>query len=188
MSTTQPIRSYEDVQKLKNFYLEKGEYRNFLLITVCLNTALRICDVLALKWQDVIYEDTGEIKDYIRIKEQKTGKTTVIKINVSIKNAIELYINNCGVGSGYIFVNKRGTALSRVSAFNIIKEGGKAIGLPYEISCHSLRKTFGYHAWKRGTPPAVLMQIYNHSSFEVTKRYLGITQEDKDAVYLTTEL
>ena len=51
------------------------------------------------------------------------------------------------------------------------------------ISCHSLRKTFGYHAWKQGTPPALLMNIYNHSSYQITKRYLGIEQSDKDAVF-----
>ena len=42
-----------------------------------------------------------------------------------------------------------------------------------------MRKTFGYYAWKYGTPPAVLMDIYNHSSYEITKRYLGIKQDDK---------
>lgn len=51
-----------------------------------------------------------------------------------------------------------------------------------------MRKTFGYYAWKYGTQPAVLMDIYNHSSYEITKRYLGIKQDDKDSVFLSINL
>ena len=46
-----------------------------------------------------------------------------------------------------------------------------------------MRKTFGYHAWKKGIPPAVIMDIYNHSSIEITKAYLSINQDDRDDVY-----
>ena len=53
---------------------------------------------------------------------------------------------------------------------------------------NSLRKTFGYHAWKKGVPPALIMSIYNHSSIEITKRYLSIDQDDKDQVFLKMNL
>lgn len=35
----------------------------------------------------------------------------------------------------------------------------------------------------RERPPALLMAIYNHSSYQITKRYLCIDQDDKDEVY-----
>ena len=57
-----------------------------------------------------------------------------------------------------------------------------------QISCHSLRKTFGYQAYNAGVNPTMLMMIFNHSSFAVTKRYLGIEQEDKDQVFLNINL
>lgn len=72
--------------------------------------------------------------------------------------------------------------------FRIIKKAADQCGLREHISCHSLRKTFGYYAWKQGTPPALLMSIYNHSSYEITKRYLCIDQQEKDKVYMEIQL
>jgi len=79
---------------------------------------------------------------------------------------------------------KTGRAIGRIQAYRIIRAAAEALEFQGRVSCHSLRKTFGYHAWKSGVSPAVIMEIYNHSSFAVTQRYLGVTQDDKNAVYL----
>lgn len=78
--------------------------------------------------------------------------------------------------------------ISRNRAWHIIKKAALDNGLDGNISCHSLRKTFGYHAWQKGTPPALIMEIYNHSSINITKRYLCINQDDKDKLYLQLNL
>lgn len=78
--------------------------------------------------------------------------------------------------------------INRVQAYRIIKEAAQAAGLDEYVSCHSLRKTFGYFAWKQGVPPAMLMDIYNHSSYKITRRYLCIEQEDKDDVFMNIKL
>lgn len=75
--------------------------------------------------------------------------------------------------------------ISRSQAWRIVRQAAEETGLDGNVSCHSLRKTFGYHAWKQGVPPAMLMMIYNHSSYQITKRYLGIIQEEKDDVFTT---
>lgn len=64
----------------------------------------------------------------------------------------------------------------------------EALKIEGRIGCHGLRKTLGYHASKAKTPQAVLMEIYRHSSWAVTKRYLDITQDEIDAVYLKVPL
>ena len=188
MSATQPIKSIEQVRKLKNYFIEKEEYRNFLLVSVCLNTALRISDILALKWDNVLNISTKRTKKYLQIKETKTGKTANIIINRAIKDAIKLFIKKEGIDSEFMFSNKNGGPITRENAFYIVKKAGISIGLEHEISPHSLRKTFGYHAWKNGVPPAMLMELYNHSSYEVTKRYLGIDQDEKDRVFMDVAL
>lgn len=65
MSTTSPIRKEEDLQRFRNYYLEKGKMRNYLLIVVGLNTALRIGDVLSLQWKDVYM--TTSVEDFEHI-------------------------------------------------------------------------------------------------------------------------
>jgi integrase len=51
------------------------------------------------------------------------------------------------------------------------------------IGTHSLRKTWGYHAWKIGFNPAIIMKTLNHSNLAMTKRYLGIQQDDVNELY-----
>ena len=78
--------------------------------------------------------------------------------------------------------------ITRTQAFRIIKEAADYCHISGIISCHSLRKTFGYHAWKQGVPPVMLVTVFNHSSFNITKRYLGIEQDDKDKIFKKIKL
>ena len=75
-------------------------------------------------------------------------------------------------------------AISRVQALRIIKAGMEAVDIPGSAGGHVLRKCFGYFAWKSGVLAIIMMDIFNHSSFEATRRYLGIQQDDRDKVYL----
>lgn len=190
MNTAQPIRNLKELEQLKNYYEKVNpEQRNYLLITLGLNTALRISDELQLKWKDVYNFDSKEMKEHIIVIEQKTGKENQIYINKQIKSALDNYKHSLDkiVSEQYIFSSKTSTEghITRVQAFRIIKKAANYAQIEGVISCHSLRKTFGYHAWKQGISPVLLMNIFNHSSFEVTKRYLGIEQDDKDKVYQT---
>ena len=79
---------------------------------------------------------------------------------------------------------QKNEAISRIQAYRIIRSAADSLNIKQRVSCHSLRKSFGYHAWKSGAPVTVIMDIYNHNSLEVTKRYLGVCQDDRDQVYL----
>lgn len=194
MSTTQPIRNPEKLQDFKKYYLSgKPNPRNYALCILGLNTALRISDVLPLKWGDV-YDFSGKkYLSHICVTEKKTAKIRRIALNRALTEVLKSYYisqKKAPSAEDYLFQSRKGQnhPLGRSQAYRIIKEAACKAGLEQYVSCHSLRKTFGYHAWRQGIQPALLMDIYNHSSFQITKRYLGIDQDDRDNVFLNISL
>lgn len=192
MGKTQPIKKADDVQRFKEYYLEKRQIRNYTMVTLALNTSLRISDLLHLKWIDVYNFKANKYREHIDLVEQKTGKKNSIALNSEATKALELLRRTLDTfyQEAYIFKSRIGDnqPIGRICAFRIIKKAVNDLNLEGVISCHSLRKTFGYHAWKKGVPPALIMSIYNHSSIEITKRYLSIDQDDKDEVFLGMNL
>ena len=75
MNTAQPIRSEQELKDFMNFY-EQVQYhpRNQLLLTMGLNTALRISDLLSLQWKQVYDLENRSVREHLLLVEAKTGK------------------------------------------------------------------------------------------------------------------
>lgn len=190
MSTTEPIRDRQKLLDFKNYYLnEKANLRNYTIIIIGLNTALRISDILNLTYDEVYLDN--KVQEHITVREQKTGKENRILLNHETRTVLARYRQELVKtqmyqdGNPYLFSSPRKAyaPVSRSQAYRMITSAADAVGIEGHISCHSLRKTFGYHAWKQGSDPVVIMVIFNHSSLSITKRYLCIEQDDKDEVY-----
>jgi integrase len=185
MAATEPIRNKHQVRELANYFLGRGQLRNYCLFLLGVHTALRVSDLLRLTWDDLYDFGTKRVRNSIVVTEKKTGKTKIIALNKNAVRALALYAAQAAKSGGVLIENRRtGKAISRVQAYRIVRAAAEALQLQCRVSCHSLRKTFGYHAWKSGVSPTVIMEIYNHSSFAVTKRYLGVTQDDQNAAYM----
>ena len=92
MSTTQPIRSKQLLHDFKDYYLTKqSNFRNYTLILIGLNTALRINDILHLTWGNVYCSECSRFYTHLLITEKKTGKETRILINRELQKTLQSY-------------------------------------------------------------------------------------------------
>jgi len=78
--------------------------------------------------------------------------------------------------------------LSRNQAWKILSDCAKAVGIAENIGTHTLRKTFGFHAYISGVDITRIQKLLNHSAPSITLSYIGITQDELDAVYLSLDL
>ena len=185
MRTVDPIRSPKEVDAIKK-YLKGSNLRDYTLFVVGVNVALRITDLLKLRWGDVLEPNLKNFKD-IRIKEGKTKKPRQIKLNKAAQSALMELLESIGYVDmdEYIFKSREGAnkQITRQQAQNILKGASSALKIEGSIGTHSLRKTWGFFAWKSGVNPAIIMEALNHSNLSITKRYLGIRQEEINNVY-----
>jgi len=189
MNEVGAIKDRKQIEKIKIF-LKKNNSRDYLLFVLGINTGLRISDLLTLKYQDVA-EGPNKILDIIQIKEKKTSKTKLFYINDSAKKALHDYIKETGFDPNrYLFSSRKGNnqPITRVRAYRIINDACAVARVEGAIGMHTLRKTFGYWAYKQGIDIILLMKIFNHSSPSITLRYIGITQEDINNVYISLNL
>lgn len=82
-----------------------------------------------------------------------------------------------------MFETKFGNRLARVAAYYIIRTACEEAGLEDKFGTHTMRKTFGYHHYKKFKDVAMSQKIFNHSSPEITLRYIGIEQDEIDEIY-----
>ena len=158
MNIVDPIRDKDDIQAMKE-YLREWNERNYLLFLFGINSGLRVGDILRIRVKDV----QGW---HIKIKEQKTGKQKQIKMTKTLKKEVREYIKDMPLHY-YLFQ-------SRIGKTAAIECGIENIGT------HSMRKTFGYHYYKKYKDVAMLMDLFNHSSPAITLRYIGIRQDQRD--------
>jgi len=181
MNTVEPIREIQKILAIKRILKEQSNPRDYLLFTMGINFALRINDLLSLKVNDVLDKE-GEIVEYLHLREQKTKKEKKIKINKVVKETLEYYFKKAAITDpdNYLFTSYRSNRkLDRIRVWQMIKNWCKEVGLESgRIGTHTLRKTWGYQARKKGITIEQISEKLGHRSSIVTKRYIGINQDE----------
>ena len=163
-------------------------YRFLLFISIGSYCGLRAGDILSLRWTDLLD------KSSIEIQEMKTGKSRKITINQNLSDIVlhcyEYYGKLNANPNDYVFANRLGCKLT----IQYINRQLHKIFHLYRIkaqnpSSHTLRKTFGrrcYEMYGRSPESVVLLsQIFSHSSISITRKYIGISQQQIQDVYIS---
>ena len=179
-NTTADYLVWSDAMNLIRKLAKDQNYKISLLVAIGCFTGLRISDILALRWKQIL--NTEEFS----VIEKKTGKKRVIRLNPQLQQHIaECYMHIQPIGTAApILVSQKGTIFTIQRINVILKEVKKKYRLKVKnFSCHSLRKTFGRQVYNMNADSSELalvklMELFNHSSVAITKRYLGLRQEE----------
>ena len=166
--------------------------RDKMLFLLGINLGIRASDLSELKYSFFMEED-GTFKSHYSFQPKKTKKTkkfVKLYFNQVVKKAITDYITDYPIEdiNEYLFKSRKGNGhLTETSLGQIIKDTAKEAGIERNINSHSLRKTFGrfiYHnSEDKEKSIVMLMTIFNHSSVAITKKYIGLMDDEIEDVF-----
>lgn len=183
-----PIRDKEDIFRLQEYFLQKNQYRNYMLVTLGINFALRAGDLLQLKIGNV-YEESGKVKKQFFLYEDKTNKRNRIHINEMCRNALEIYWNTLKTKNmdDPLFRSQKKSNDGKVQPLSlrqlnqILADASRELDIPDHVSSHSFRKTFANHLIRENHGDMntlyALQYKFKHSDIRITMRYSGIEDE-----------
>lgn len=178
--TTSDALNWNDALNLIHRLYRDGDYRLSLLVGCGCFFGLRISDLRTLRWNMLLEGETFELH------EKKTGKYRIVKINPDFQKHIQECYQALGITNPeeYCFLSSKKVVFS-TQRINVLLKGLKQrynlkVG---NFSTHTLRKTFGRKVVAMAGENAEvalikLMELFNHSSLAITKRYLGLRQEE----------
>ena len=178
--TTSDYLHWDSATTLVRKLYRDRNYRISLLIGCGIFFGLRISDLLRLNWNMLLNKEAK----FVMI-EKKTGKRREVKINREFQKHIRdcheaLHIEDMDEPC---FLSTKGKPYSVQWINLVLKELKDYYNLKIDhFSTHSLRKTFGRKVFESSDNAELalvkLMELFNHSSVSITKRYLGLKQEE----------
>ena len=179
--------SFVDVERIIkaiDIATELGK-RNQCMIEVLYGCGLRVSELIDLKISNINFKEL-----YLKV-EGKGNKTRFVPLARYTADLIKDYIEN--VRSKYkvnkkcediLFLNSRGSSMSRVIVFIIIKELTEKAGISKKISPHTFRHSFATHLLQNGADLRYIQEMLGHSSITTTEIYTHLKNEELREVIL----
>nr|WP_068890742.1 site-specific tyrosine recombinase XerD [Pedobacter panaciterrae] len=152
--------------------------RNKAILEVLYGCGLRVTELISLRISNIYYEN-----EYIKVIG-KGNKERIVPIGATALKFIKIYIEESRVHisikkgfEDYIFLNRGGTGLSRISVFTTIKTLALKAGIKKSISPHTFRHSFATHLIEGGADLRAVQEMLGHSSITTTEIY---THLDRD--------
>jgi integrase len=181
------IKNVDEINAIKEV-LRQHSQRDLLFFVLGINTGLRISNLLSLRVGDV--RDNDGIKEFIYITDSHSSEMKAFYLNSSVVQELEAYFLMYDFAQkDYLFKSKKNqNPITRQQAYRIINQAAKDAGVQGKIGTHTLRKTFGYHAYRKGIAISIIGKIFNHHSSSETLRYIGIGKNEKQTVKVDVNL
>jgi integrase len=180
-NVVEPIRDKNDIQRIVDYFNNNDKRKYAVLFLLGINSGLRISDLLGFKVKDVLNQSS------IKLREQKTGKYKLFPLKEELQKLLNDFCKNRNPNE-WLFVGRHNLKLDRIIVYKTIVHACKELNIDANVGTHTMRKTFGYHHYKQFHDIALLQTIFNHYSPVVTKRYIGITQDEVNESYLNLNL
>jgi integrase/recombinase XerD len=152
--------------------------RNKTMLEVLYSCGLRVSELINLKISNLFLEI-----EFIKV-EGKGDKERIIPIGSQAAKYLCIYLDEVRVQQtikpafeDYVFINNRGTTLSRVMVFLIIKKLAATIGLNKKISPHTFRHSFASHLVEGGADLRAVQDMLGHESITTTEIYTHIDRD-----------
>lgn len=187
--TTADYLPWDTMLNLTHRLYKDGKYRMSLLVACGCFFGLRISDLLSLSWEQILGES-------FTINEKKTGKHREIKVNAGVQEHIRECYKALDIKDHHekCFLNRYGDVIS-IQRINVVLKEIKVKYMLKDIqhfSTHSFRKTFGRKVVEMAGENSEMAliklgEIFNHTSPSITRRYLGLRQQELREVYDTLQ-
>lgn len=166
----EPLRTQNEIDDFL-FCLRRTKFskRDTFMFLFGINTGLRMSDIVNLKVGQIGHEQRPIIT------EQKTGKKKKLFLD-GIQDIIQDYVSD-KKDDDWLFPSQKGGHLTVSAVYKQYRKVGQQLGRK-DIGTHTVRKTYGYWFYKKTHDIATLMVLFNHSSETITKRYIGITDDE----------
>ncbi len=172
------LELFEIEKLLDTIDLSKAEgHRNRAILETLYSCGLRVSELVNLKFSDLYFDEC-----FIRVLG-KGNKQRLVPVSPQVEKEVSLYVNHArkqlNIQPGqeaYVFLNRRGSKLTREMIFTIIKILAAEIGLTKNISPHTFRHSFATHLIEGGANLRAIQEMLGHESITTTEIYTHLDQ------------
>jgi integrase/recombinase XerD len=152
-------------------------WRDRALLELAYGAGIRVSELCGLSRGDLI-ADEGLVRVF-----GKGSKERLVPIGRTVIGAVSVYLHTVrpeldrGKSENRLLLNARGTPLSRVGAWGIVKKAAEAAGIKKSVTPHTLRHSFATHLLEGGADLRAVQEMLGHADLSTTQIYTHVDRE-----------
>ena len=160
-------------------------WRDRAILEVLYGSGLRVSELTGLGITDV------DAAEGVLLVFGKGSKERLVPLGGAAGRALDRYLREVrpglerGKGGGRVFLNARGTPISRTAVWTLVKRAAERAGILKDVSPHTLRHSFGTHLLEGGADLAAVQELLGHADISTTQIYTHVDREYLREVHRT---